>query len=112
MLFEKHPLLSQPIDIWSRKFLLAVTAQITISEIVCKNVNNVWQLFFFVYLRAGCEGQCGTKGEWNLGFYHFDKLEGACCWLPVACLLHANSPLEGGKGDVIKGYPIVSVLLS
>jgi hypothetical protein len=42
MLSEKHPLLSQAVNIRSREFLLAITAQITVTEIICKYKNNVW----------------------------------------------------------------------
>jgi hypothetical protein len=52
MLSEKHSLLSQTVNIRGGKFLLAITAQITVSKIVCKNENNVWQRFVFFFLAA------------------------------------------------------------
>jgi hypothetical protein len=50
MLPEKHPLLSQPVNIWCGEFLLTVTAKIAITKIIRKNEHNVWQWFFFVCL--------------------------------------------------------------
>jgi hypothetical protein len=41
MLSEEHSLLSQAVNIWSREFLLAITAQIAISKVVSKDINYV-----------------------------------------------------------------------
>jgi hypothetical protein len=50
MLSEKHSLLSQTVNIRSGKFLLAITAQITVSKVVSKDVYYVWQGFFLIRL--------------------------------------------------------------
>jgi hypothetical protein len=50
MLPEQHSLLGQMINIRSVEFLLAITAQITISKVVSKNVHNIWQCFFLISL--------------------------------------------------------------
>jgi hypothetical protein len=52
MLPEEHSMLSQTVNIRSVEILLAITAQITISEIVSKDVHYVWQGFLLICLRT------------------------------------------------------------
>jgi hypothetical protein len=66
MVSEEHPLTSESVNVRCVEFLLSVAAQITITEIIGKDEDNIWQWFLFGlvcarYKRKGCiNGRCNT----------------------------------------------------